>query len=270
MRLLLTSTLVLVLAGAVAPPAEAQLATPNANGITYGHVHLNVADIEVHKKLWVDYFGGEVVQKGPLTAIKLPNFLVALTEREPTGPMQGSVLDHFGFKVRNTAEFMARWSAAGMEVGRQFSGAEGMPNGYVMAPDGVWIELQEDPSLHVPIAGYHIHFITPDYEELLAWYTEVFGLHVRPRGRIQTSTDVPGMNMSFGNAEEATAATRGRALDHIGFEVDDLEAFCQKLEAMGIEFDVAYREVESVELKIAFLTDPAGTYIELTEGYDEY
>ena len=141
-----------------------------------------------------------------------------------------------------------------MEVGRQFTGAEGMPNGYVMAPDGVWIELQEDPSLHVPIAGYHIHFITPDYEELLAWYTEVFGLHVRPRGRIQTSTDVPGMNMSFGNAEEATAATRGRALDHIGFEVDDLEAFCQKLEAMGIEFDVAYREVESVELKIAFLT----------------
>jgi len=81
---------------------------------------------------------------------------------------------------------------------------------------------------------------------------------------------VPGMNMSFGNSEESKAATRGRALDHIGFEVNDLEAFCQKLEAMGIEFDVAYREVESVELKIAFLTDPSGVYIELTEGYDEY
>jgi extradiol dioxygenase family protein len=76
--------------------------------------------------------------------------------------------------------------------------------------------------------------------------------------------------MSFGNAEEPKAATRGRALDHIGFEVDDLEAFCQKLEAMGIEFDLSYREVESVELKIAFLTDPSGTYIELTEGYDAY
>ena len=99
---------------------------------------------------------------------------------------------------------------------------------------------------------------------------KVFDLDMRPRGRIQTTTDVPGMNMSFGNADEATVATRGRALDHIGFEVDNLEAFCQKLEAMGIEFDRTYTEVDSVELKIAFLTDPSGVYIELTEGYDEY
>jgi len=274
MRFLLTAAIVVILA-LQAVPVEAQLAAPNENGITYGHVHLNVADIEVHKKLWVDWFGGVVVQKGPLTAIRLPNFLIALTEREPTGPMRGSVLDHIGFKVRNTAEFVAKWRAAGMEVGREFIGAEGLPNAYVMAPDGVLVELQEDPALHVPIAGYHIHFFTPDYEELLDWYTKVFDLGIRPRGRIQTTTDVPGMNMSFGvrtrgNAEEATVATRGRALDHIGFEVDNLEAFCQKLEAMGIEFDVTYREVDSVELKVAFLTDPSGVYIELTEGYDEY
>ena len=116
MRLLLTAAIVVVLA-LPALPAQAQLATPNDNGITYGHVHLNVADIEVHKKLWVDWFGGVVVQKGPLTAIRLPNFLIALTEREPTGPMQGSVLDHFGFKVRNTAEFVAKWRA-GWDGGR--------------------------------------------------------------------------------------------------------------------------------------------------------
>ena len=256
---------------ALAGPASAQLAAPNANGITYGHVHLNVSDIEVHKKLWVDYFGGVVVEKGPLTAIRLPNFLIALTEREPTGPMQGSVLDHFGFKVRDTGAFVARWREAGMEVGPEFIGAEGMPNAYVMAPDGVWIELQEDPSLHVPVAGYHIHFFTPGYEELLEWYTKVFSLEVRPRGRIETTTDVPGMNMSFGAGRvDEPVPTRGRALDHIGFEVDDLEAFCEKLTAMGIEFDISYREVESVELKIAFLTDPSGVYIELTEGYDEY
>ena len=269
MRLLLTSTLVLALAVAAAP-AGAQLATPNADGITFGHVHLNVTDIEAQKKIWVEWFDGKVVREGPLTTIKLPNFLITMSENEPTGPTQGSVMNHFGFKVRNTAEFLERWTATGMEAGEIFTGAEGMPNAYVMAPDGVWVELQEDPSLHVPVAGYHIHFITPDYEELLAWYTQVFSLGVRPRGRIGTTTDVPGMNMSFGDAEEATAATRGRALDHIGFEVDDLEAFCRKLAAMGIEFDVEYREVESVELKIAFLTDPSGTYIELTEGYDKY
>ena len=266
MRLLLIATAVCLLAS----PAYAQLAPPNENGITYGHVHLNVADIEVHKTLWVEYFGGVVVQKGPLTAVRLPNFLIALTEREPTGGTQGSVLDHFGFKVRNIAAFLAKWRAAGLEVGPEFTGAEGFSNAYVMAPDDVWVELQEDPELPVEIAGYHIHFLTPDFEPLLDWYTDVFSIERRARGRIQTTTDVPGMNMSFGNAREPTVGTRGRSLDHIGFEVDNLEAFCKKLEARGIPFDVAYREVASVELKIAFLTDPSGVYIELTEGYDEY
>ena len=269
MRLLLTSTLVLVLAAA-APSAEAQLATPNANGITYGHVYLNVTDIEAHKKIWVDWFDGKVVRTNPLTTIKLPNFLIVLNEQEPTGPTQGSVMNHFGFKVRNTAEFLERWTAAGMEAGDIFTGAEGMPNAYVMAPDGVWVELQEDPSLHVPIAGYHIHFWTPEHEELLDWYSEVFDLRIRPRGRIQTTTDVPGMNMSFAGSDVPTEPTRGRSLDRIGFEVDDLKAFCEKLKAKGVEFDVEYREGESSGLKSAFLTDPAGTYIELTEGYDEY
>ncbi len=248
----------------------AQLAPPNENGLTYGHVHLNVSDVEVHEKLWVEHFGGIVVRKGPLTAVRLPNVLIVLTEQEPTGGTKGSVLDHFGFKVRDIEAFLAKWRAAGLEVGPEFTGAEVFSNAYVMAPDDVWVELQEDRELAEEIAGYHIHFFTPDFEELLDWYTEVFSIDRRARGRIQTTTDVPGMNMSFANAPEPTVGTRGRALDHIGFEVDDLEAFCKKLEASGIEFDIAYREVAGVGLKIAFLTDPSGVYIELTEGYDEY
>ncbi len=64
--------------------------------------------------------------------------------------------------------------------------------------------------LPVEVSGYHIHFFTAGYEELLAWYLDVFGLEQRPRGRLQTTTNVPGMNMSFGNAREAAAPTRRR------------------------------------------------------------
>ncbi len=32
---------------------------------------------------------------------------------------------------------------------------------------------------------------------------------------------------------------------------------------------MAYTEIESLGIAIAFLTDPFGTYIELTEGLDE-
>ena len=266
MRFLLTATVVCMLAS----PVYAQLATPNDAGLTYGHVHLNVSDIELHKQLWVEHFGGVVVQKGPLTAVRLPGFLVALSAREPTGGSRGTVMDHFGFKVRNLAKFLQRWRAAGLPVTSEFTGAEGQPNAYVMAPDDVRVELQEDQALPVEVAGYHIHFLTPDFEGLLDWYLDIFGLEKRSRGRIETTTNVPGMNLSFADSDEPLAATRGRSIDHIGFEVDDLEAFCKRLAARGVEFDREYREIESIELKIAFITDPSGVYIELTEGYDAY
>ena len=266
MRLLLTAAMMSLLVS----PAYAQLAVPNDAGLTYGHVHLNVTDIELHKQLWVDHFGGVVTQKGPLVAVRLPNFLVALSSREPTGPSLGSVMDHFGFKVRNMAKFLAKWRAAGRTVDSEFTGAEGLPNAYVTMPDGARVELQEDQGLSVEVAGYHIHFFTPEFEELLDWYVDVFGLEIRSRGRIQTTTNVPGMNMSFGNSSGEHAPSEGRAIDHIGFELDDLETFCEQLKAKGIEFDVEYREIDRIQLKIAFITDPAGTRIELTEGYDAY
>ena len=40
--------------------------------------------------------------------------------------------------------------------------------------------------------------------------------------------------------------------------------------AKGIELDAPVREVASIGLKIAFLTDPQGVYIELTEGLIDY
>ncbi len=82
--------------------------------------------------------------------------------------------------------------------------------------------------------------------------------------------NVPGQNLSFANSRNEREPTRGRAIDHIGFEVDNLEAFTQMLEARGITLDVPYQVLPSIELAIAFLTDPSGVRIELTEGFDEY
>ena len=254
----------------LASPVYAQLEPSNAMGVTYGHVHLNVSDMELQKRLWVEHFGGVLVEKGPLTAIRLPGMLVALSDREPTSGSQDTVMDHFGFKVRDMDNFLSRWRAAGLPVMSEFTGAEGFPNAYVMVPDGVRVELQEDTELPVEIAAYHIHFFTPGYEELLDWYVETFGLARFKRGTIETTANAPGMNLSFGNSETSRTATRGTAIDHIGFEVDDLEAFCRKLESQGIEFDVPFREIPSIGLKIAYLVDPAGVRVELTEGYDEY
>ena len=64
-------------------------------------------------------------------------------------------------------------------------------------------------------------------------------------------------------------ARRDARIDHIGFEVKNLEAFTKKLEAQGIKLAVAVRQVPALGISIAFITDPWGTYIELTEGLDK-
>jgi catechol 2,3-dioxygenase-like lactoylglutathione lyase family enzyme len=259
-----------LLALALAAPVHAQLAPPNAAGITYGHVHLNVADIELHKQLWVEQFGGSVVQKGPLTAIKLPNMLIALSQRKSTGPSEGTAMDHFGFKVRDIQEILKAWRAAGYQVQSEFTGSEGFPNAYLIGPDDVRIELQEDQTIAPKAVGYHVHLYSADPAKLRDWYVDLFAATPRARGKIPVTADVPGMNISFAESKEPRPGTRGRAIDHIGFEVTNLAAFVKRLEGKGITFDVAYREVPAIGLKIAYITDPVGTYIELTEGYDEY
>ena len=266
MRLLLGS----VLALSIFTPAHAQLAPPNAAGVTFGHVHLNVRDIEVHKKLWADQFGGVVVQKGPLVAVKLPGMLIAFRQAAPTGGSEGTVMDHFGFKVPNLAAALQAWRAAGYQVGREFTGSEGFPNAYLMGPDDVKIELQEDKALPVKAAAYHLHFLLADYANLRDWYVETFSAVPRKRGTIVTTADVPGMNLSFATSAKPTIGTKGRTIDHIGFEITNLEAFCKKLESRGVKFDVPFRNVPAIGLNIAYITDPSGVYIELTEGYDKY
>ena len=45
-----------------------------------------------------------------------------------------------------------------------------------------------------------------------------------------------------------------------------MDAFAAHLRSEGVSFDVEPREIARIGLKIAFITDPIGTYIEITEG----
>ena len=67
---------------------------------------------------------------------------------------------------------------------------------------------------------------------------------------------VPGIAFSFRKTDAPQAPTKGRSLDHIGFEVKDLEAFCKKLAADGVTFDSPFRDVPAIGLKIAFIDVP--------------
>ena len=102
-----------------------------------------------------------------------------------------------------------------------------------------------------------------------AWYIKTFGAAARKRGPFEAA-DVPGINLSFSQPGSGMTAapvgTKGRSLDHIGFEVKNLQAFITTLEASGIKMDRPYTKVAGSTAAIAFFTDPWGTSIELTEG----
>ena len=102
------------------------------------------------------------------------------------------------------------------------------------------------------------------------WYVDTFASSPSSAASIATTANAPGMNLSFQTSRTPTRPTKGRAIDHIGFEVKNLEAYCKKLEAQGRQVRRAVSRRAGDRLEVAFLTDPEGTYIELTEGFSQY
>jgi catechol 2,3-dioxygenase-like lactoylglutathione lyase family enzyme len=60
--------------------------------------------------------------------------------------------------------------------------------------------------------------------------------------------------------------TKGRAVDHVGFEVTNLTAFINKMKADGVKIDREPGKASNGTTNIAFIYDPWGTYIEITQG----
>ena len=267
---------------AVAPVALAQLTAASQGPIVYGHHHLTVTSIDEHKKFWVDTLGGELVTIGNLEIVRFPNVLVFMREAAPTGGTKGTTVNHIGFSVPSTRSMVETVRGAGYpivtraELPPALAVEDGLAHiadqdtyiAYTMAPDDVKVEFVENRAQTQPIALHHIHFAGP-VDEMKAWYVKTFNAVPGMRGSFEAA-DLPGVNLTYSPSAETTVGTRGRSLDHLGFEVKNLEAFCRQLEAQGVTFDRPYAEVAALNLAIAFFTDPFGTYIELTEGLDAY
>jgi catechol 2,3-dioxygenase-like lactoylglutathione lyase family enzyme len=239
----------------------AQLLPPNPQGVTMGHLHLNVSDAAATRRFWIDIMGATPFKLATLDGAKIPGAIIVFKPGKPTGPTVGSVINHVGVTVNSLKTFSAKLTAAGFTVEPGSNPKQAMVN----SPDGVRVEMTEDDQAAVPIANHHIHWNTKDPREIQAWYAANFGAIPGMRGKF-IAADLPGVNLSFTQSDAVLAPTKGRALDHIGFEVKNLAEFCKRLEAKGVKFDVPYRAVPQLGISIAFLTDPWGTYIELTEG----
>ena len=265
--------LILILGLAMLIPARAsmaQVAKGNDAGVSMGHVHFLVPDVEAAKTFWTA-MGGVPGKLGPNDVFKFPGVLILVRKGDGTTPTVGSVVGHIGFHVPDTTAALARWKAAGLntEVGQNPG------QGFVWTPDKLLrVEILEDKTQTVPIAFHHVHFYIADTAgssnvlEMQSWYVKMFGAKAGKRGQFDAA-DIPGANLTFTKSDTATVPTKGRMLDHIGFEIVGLEAFCKKAEANGLKFDMPYTKRPDLGIALAFITDPWGTYIELNEGLDK-
>jgi len=253
----------LCLLAASAATMFAQLAPPNDAGVSLGHIHLTVPDPDAQIKVWTDVFGATVSKSGPLTLVKLPGIFIIVTKASATEGSNGSTANHIGFVVKDYAGVEAKLAAANLPA--VFDNKKDQM--IVTFPDQVRVEIMGDPSISAPVMFHHIHLMTTDPAALQAWYVKTFGAEASARRNLPAAK-IPGGEVDFLMAKEAPAPTKGRTLDHIGFEIKDLDAFCKKLIADGITFDMPFRDVPAIGLKIAFIVDPVGTRIELTQGLE--
>jgi catechol 2,3-dioxygenase-like lactoylglutathione lyase family enzyme len=271
-------------------PAVRPLAQPNAAGVSMGHLHYRVRDVAANRRFWLALGARPLgaawavaIRAGGGDVLALQDVLVVLERGESTGGTEGSVVNHVAFRV----PALSAVEAAGLTVARlaQFPGVAS-----VTSPEGERVELFENAAtnltfvadggvhdavsdrhnrpLTVPIAFHHIHLYVPDAAAAgaaKAWYARVFGGVPGKRSQYD-ATDVPGVNLNFSAGPQPTVPTKGRMLDHVGFEVVHLEAFCRRLEAIGVPLEQRYTKGRD-GIGRAALTDPWGTSIELTEGF---
>ncbi len=270
--------------------ASAQILNKTAP-VVVGHYHLNVTSVAEHRKFWVDTLGGTPMKYNGIDVIKFPGVFLFLRVQKPTGPTRGTAFDHIGFAVPDVPAMTTKIVAAGYKLtsgrepapGQEAAAAQGTqaPYGrfsYIVGPDGFKIELVTAAEPSAPaIAHHHVHFINKQYVEMQQWYMKAFNATLRPgQTDFFIGADLPGVGymLNFfrweGDQGITHAGTAGRAIDHVGFEVRNLEAFTRELQAKGIKLTVPYRKVQALGgIGTAEMVDPWGVVIELTEGLDK-
>lgn len=241
--------------------ALAEIHESNAAGVAIGHIHFAVADVAACRKIWRD-FGASEGTLGKQTLLGFPGVYILVRKSDAAGPSGGSAADHVAFSVRDLAAYRQKLVSHAAKIVTDDEEA-----GVILGelPGGIRVEFRRNATQEHEIQFHHVHLAAVEPDKLRAWYVAALGAEPSARESMLSAL-VPGGRVDFLMTDAAPAATRGRAIDHIGFEVDDLEAFAARLRAQGITLDRDPELVPELGLMVASLTDPAGTAIELTQG----
>jgi catechol 2,3-dioxygenase-like lactoylglutathione lyase family enzyme len=247
---------------------DAQLFPLRESAVTMGHVVLNVSDVSAHRQFWTAEFDAKPVTVGRLEGVTIPGAVILFRLQPPSGPSEGTTINHMGLKVNKLADFTARFDRAGLKYDPPRIGREKTPQTYVTGPDTFRMELVEDPRIPAPVVSHHLHYWLEQPAEVQRFYVQKLMLKPTMRGPYE-SVDVPGMNFTFaplGSQKVAGVPMKGRLMDRVGLDVANLKTYVAALTANGVKFDIPYARDAELGLMSATFTDPWGATIQLTEG----
>jgi catechol 2,3-dioxygenase-like lactoylglutathione lyase family enzyme len=240
---------------------SAMAQTPRGGrGVTVGHIHVNSADPDAAIAFWCDVMGTARYSLGSLRGVSTLGVTILFTQQSPSGPSAGSAIDRLAFHVPDIGAYVDRLEKTSPQTKVH---EEGDSRVVFDTPDGVRIELVEDPSTYAPLEFSRIHVNSAQLKPMQQWYATHFGARTGI-GDAADSITIQGATLALTTAT-SPAPTAGRAIDHLAFEVKDAEAFCKQLVENGVKLDSPPRIAPDLKALVAFLTDPWGTRIELIE-----
>ena len=129
---------------------------------------------------------------------------------------------------------MKELQAAGAKVLTPARDVPGLPKaGFVQDPFGVKIELLQDPEA---LGFHHIHLRVPDPEASLKWSVENFGgERMKWKGRLDAVKYTNPMVLLLAEKDDNAAPSQGRAIDHLGWAVTNVDAKVSRPDVEGLQ-----------------------------------
>ncbi len=119
---------------------------------------------------------------------------------------------------------------------------------------------------------HHVHLICKDLEAMIIFFTEALGATLIVRKKFGTadgaSLDLQGsiVNLRVAREDEVMVGDASQArfgYDHLGLQVEDVDAAYEDLKKRGFSFFMAPKDIP--DLRIAFFRGPEDITIELIQ-----
>ena len=263
------STKLFTLLACLALPFAVSAATPH-------HIHIALSNTSEAVSWYQEHLDCDLVT-GRNDLVICGNTEIEFFLGRTVGGSAGTGVDHIGFSVPDLDAKMAELESvgvrgSGVRLIRFDDGAlvRDIPGlfkiAFITDPWGTKIELVQDEDL---LGFHHIHLNSVDPSAALDWYSQVLdGERESLKGMLEGVLFNDIWLLATEYTDGRPGGTQGRTIDHIGFEVADLDEAAARMNGLDVEFrqEPMVPDNGRSSAKQAFILGPDGVMIAVVES----